>query len=150
MALYFPLMVNDERIGQFVAQRREDVIPPDRVCTYDVTVELHGCTRTAVVRHDYDAGAFALVVSGLVAAGAAQHGGVRQGWELRGRHRDGTEFASPYGTEPRAERHLDWLRRVHPDVPVEKVALTASIAGPAGLAMDGRHCASCDGHSCPR
>lgn len=40
MALHFPLMVNDERIGLFVAQRREQVVPADRVCT---SCDGHSC-----------------------------------------------------------------------------------------------------------
>lgn len=67
MALHFPLMVNDEWIGTFVARRREVVIPPDRVCTYDIEVRHGGATRTAAVRHDYDAGAFSLIQAALAA-----------------------------------------------------------------------------------
>lgn len=75
MALHFPLMVNGDQIGRFVAQRREQVVPADRVCTYDVTVELHDDARTAVVRHNYDAGAFGLVAAGLAAVGLGPAGG---------------------------------------------------------------------------
>lgn len=67
MALHFPLMVNSEMIGRFVAQRREPTVPADRICTYDVTVELKGKERTAVVRHNYDAGALGLIRAGLSA-----------------------------------------------------------------------------------
>lgn len=74
MALHFPLMVNDEPIGRFVAQRREPAIPADRICTYDVTVTLRGSTRTAVVRHNYDAGAYGLVAAGLAAVNQMMDG----------------------------------------------------------------------------
>jgi hypothetical protein len=67
VALHFPLMVNGKQIGGLIAQRREAVIPADRICTYDVQVELNGICRTAVVRHSYDAGALALVAVALAA-----------------------------------------------------------------------------------
>ena len=67
MALWFPLKLNDTRIGSFYAHRRESEIPADRWCTYDVTVVEGDDTRRAVVRHHYDAGAFALVRAALAA-----------------------------------------------------------------------------------
>lgn len=70
MALWFPLRVNDERIGTFYAQRREPAIPMDKICTYDVTVVDATGERRAVVRHHYDRGAFALVHAGLSAVAA--------------------------------------------------------------------------------
>jgi hypothetical protein len=67
VALHFPLMVNGKQIGGLIAQRREAAIPADRICTYDVQVELNGVCRTAVVWHNYDAGAMALVMTALAA-----------------------------------------------------------------------------------
>lgn len=72
MALHFDLCVNHDPVGQFVAQRRDDVIPPDRICTYDVTVTSGGETLRAVVRHNYDHGAFALVAAGIHATAGPQ------------------------------------------------------------------------------
>lgn len=72
MALWFPLNVNDRTIGIFYAQRREFTVPGDRMCTYDVRMELEGglvsdwpIERRSVIRHKYDKGAFALVLVAL-------------------------------------------------------------------------------------
>ena len=65
MALHFTLMVNDIKIGKFVAVRREKKIPVDRICTYDVEVTMNGVTNIGVVRHNYDHGAAALIRAGL-------------------------------------------------------------------------------------
>jgi|EndMetStandDraft_2_1072991.scaffolds.fasta_scaffold52235_4 hypothetical protein len=79
MALWFPLRVNDERIGTFYAQRREPAVPDDRVCTYDVTVVDPTGERRAVVRHNYDHGAFALVQTALSAVATPSEEGGNDG-----------------------------------------------------------------------
>jgi hypothetical protein len=70
MALWFPLMVNDTEVGHFYAQRREAQIPADRVCTYDVRVVNASGKHQAVVRHNYDHGAFTLVRAAIAAIAA--------------------------------------------------------------------------------
>lgn len=66
MALYFGLYVNGSQIGYFEAKRKEQAIPADRVCHYDVTVVHNGMERKASdVAHFYDDGAFTLVWRGL-------------------------------------------------------------------------------------
>lgn len=74
MALHFALRVNGQVIGTFYAQRREPVVPADGVYTYDVTVSvpagpfnLGDQVRTAVVKHRFADGAFALVLRALEA-----------------------------------------------------------------------------------
>lgn len=69
MALWFPLKVNDERVGSFYAKRREEQIPADRICTYDVRVTYGAEQKHSVVRHDYDAGAWVLVCKALAEFG---------------------------------------------------------------------------------
>lgn len=62
MALWFDLHVNDESIATFYARRRDQFLPEDRVCTYDVQVAgAGGPPQHLVVRHPYDEGALALV-----------------------------------------------------------------------------------------
>lgn len=71
MALYFRLMVNDEHIGTFVAQRRERLedLSADQTATYDVELLASPWrdARKAVIRHCYDDGAWALVQAALAA-----------------------------------------------------------------------------------
>lgn len=70
MALHFVLRVNNDPIGSFYAQRREEHIPPSTICTYDVKVILHGQIRNAVVEHRRRDGAMTLVEKALAAVSA--------------------------------------------------------------------------------
>lgn len=166
MALHFPLMVNGEQIGSFVARRREAVIPADRVCTYDVEVELNGVRCTAVVRHNYDAGAYALILAALTAVPALTNDGRGGGdvmpvFPIKAKDKLAVLGVNAYRglcleaglTEQAAQVDLAigelmrW-RADHPD----EMKFPDHRHVPAGLANllpVGQHCASCDGHSCP-
>jgi hypothetical protein len=65
MALWFNLRANGDVIGAFTAIRRDSLIPADRICTYDVEISIHGRRSDRVVRHNYDAGAWALIAAAL-------------------------------------------------------------------------------------
>jgi len=65
MALWFSLHVNAATVATFSAQRRERVVPPDRICTYDVEIATPQAVEAYVIQHNYDDGAFALVAAAL-------------------------------------------------------------------------------------
>lgn len=66
MALHFFVRVDRNVIGYFEAQRREP-LSTEKIYTYDVRLELNGVHSRTVVRHNYDDGAFVLILRALTA-----------------------------------------------------------------------------------
>lgn len=67
--LHFALRVNNGQIGYFEAVRREKKIPGSRICHYDVTIVHNGSERRVRnVRHNFDEGAFILVLRAILRA----------------------------------------------------------------------------------
>lgn len=71
MSLWFPLMVNDERIGTLVIRRTSNTetsgLPPGTVSTYLVTRDT---TDVGTVWHRYGDGPWALIRAALALPGA--------------------------------------------------------------------------------
>lgn len=67
MALHFPMMVNDRRIGYFYAQRLNEGTNPDSQGIYLIEIENHGEVWKAQITHRYGDGAFALVRKAITA-----------------------------------------------------------------------------------
>lgn len=66
MALHFDILANGKRIGYFVAQRQEVLVPRNGSCHYNVSIVYNEVKYHAdSVKHNYNDGALVLVFRAL-------------------------------------------------------------------------------------